>query len=120
MRLRATHPNHIWRYDFIYVRDAYGGKTRILNMIDEFSRKCLIIHFTGKIGSIQIIKYFTNAIIIHGNPEYIRSDNRPKFITKEPLSWLSSNGVKWPTLKQKAHLKIAFVKALTAPLGGTF
>ena len=40
MRLRATHPNHVWSYDFVFIRDAYGGKIRMLTLIDEFSRKC--------------------------------------------------------------------------------
>jgi hypothetical protein len=33
MRLRATHPNHVWSYDFVFIRDAYGGKIRMLTMI---------------------------------------------------------------------------------------
>ena len=36
MRLRATHPNHVWSYDFVFIRDAYGGKIRMLTMIDEY------------------------------------------------------------------------------------
>ena len=26
MRLRATYPHHVWSYDFVFIRDAYGGK----------------------------------------------------------------------------------------------
>ena len=35
MRLGATAPNHVWSYDFIFIRDAYGGKIRMLTLIDE-------------------------------------------------------------------------------------
>ena len=28
MRLRATHANHVWSYDFVCIIDAYGGKIR--------------------------------------------------------------------------------------------
>jgi transposase InsO family protein len=33
MRLRANYPNHVWSYDFVFIRDAYGGKIRMLTMI---------------------------------------------------------------------------------------
>ncbi|OIM97159.1 integrase [Polynucleobacter sp. QLW-P1DATA-2] len=94
MRLRATHPNHVWSYDFVFIRDAYGGKIRMLTMIDEFSRKCLTIHCARRIGSIQVIEQLANAMVLHGIPEYIRSDNGPEFIAKELRSWLSGIGVK--------------------------
>ncbi|WP_255534130.1 DDE-type integrase/transposase/recombinase, partial [Polynucleobacter sp. MWH-Berg-3C6] len=75
MRLRATHTNHVWSYDFVFIRDAYGGKIRMLTMIDEFSRKCLTIFCARRIGSIQVIEQLANAMITHGIPEHIRSDN---------------------------------------------
>lgn len=94
MRLRATHPNHVWSYDFVFIRDAYGGKIRMLTMIDEFSRRCLTIHCARRIGSIQVIEQLANAMVTHGIPEYIRSDNGPEFIAKDLRKWLSSIGVK--------------------------
>ena len=94
MRLRATHPNHVWSYDFVFIRDAYGGKIRMLTMIDEFTRKCLMIHCARRIGSVQVIEQLANAMITNGIPEYIRSDNGPEFIAKELRSWLSGVVVK--------------------------
>ena len=58
MRLRATAPNHVWSYDFVFIRDAYGGKIRMLTMIDEYTRKCLTIHCARRIGSVQVIVYY--------------------------------------------------------------
>ncbi len=60
---------------FVFIRDAYGGKIRMLTMIDEFSRRCLTIHCARRIGSIQVIEQLANAMVVHGIPEYIRSDN---------------------------------------------
>ena len=94
MRLRATHPNQVWSYDFVLIRDAYGRKIRILTLIDEFTRKCLTIYCARRIGSIQVIEQLANAMITHGIPEYIRSDNGPEFIAKELRKWLSGIGVK--------------------------
>ena len=94
MRLRATRPNHVWSYDFVLIRDAYGGKIRMLTLIDEFSRKCLTIHCARRIGSIQVIEQLANAMIDNGIPEYIRSDNGPEFIAQDLRKWLSGIRVK--------------------------
>ena len=83
MRLRATHPNHVWSYNFVLIRDAYGGKIRMLTLIDEYTRKCLTIFCARRIGSIQVIEQLANTMIANGIPEYIRSDNGPEFIAKE-------------------------------------
>jgi transposase InsO family protein len=94
MRLRATYPNHVWRYDFVHIGDAYGSKIRLLTLIDEFSRKCLTIHCARRIGSIQVIEQLANVMITHGIPELVRSDNGTEFIAKELRSWLSGIGIK--------------------------
>jgi hypothetical protein len=41
-----------------------------------------------------VIEQLANALITHGFPEYIRSDNGPEFITKDLRSWLSGIEVK--------------------------
>jgi hypothetical protein len=102
------------------MRDAYRGKIRILTMIDELRRKCLTIQCARRIGSIHAIEQLPNAMIANGITEYIRSDNGPEFIAKELRSCLSGIRVKTLLRLNRAALgKMAFVKALTAPLGAT-
>lgn len=61
--LSATHPNYVWSYDFVFIRDAYGGKIRILTLIDEFSRRCLTVHCARRIGSIRVIEQLANTMV---------------------------------------------------------
>ena len=60
----------------------------------EYTRKCLTIHYARSIGLLQVIEQNANTMMIHGIPEYIRSDNGPEFIAKDMRSWLSGIGVK--------------------------
>lgn len=69
MHLSVTHPNHVWSYDFVQIKDAYGGKIRMLTMIDEYTRKCLTIDCARRIGSVEMIEQLANAMITHGIPE---------------------------------------------------
>jgi len=83
LRLRPEYRNHVWSYDFVLVRDAYGNKIRMLTMIDEFSRICLNIHCSRRIGANEVIEPLANAMITHGIPSYIRSDNGPELIANK-------------------------------------
>lgn len=93
LRLRAEYPNHVWSYDFVFVRDAYGRKIRMLTMIDEFTRICLVIHCALRIGSKEVIEQLADAMVIHGIPKYIRSDNGPEFVAQVLRDWLKGIGV---------------------------
>lgn len=94
LRLRPEHRNHVWSYDFVLIRDAYGRKVRMLTMIDEFSRTCLTVHCARHIGANEVIEQLAHAMIEHGAPEYIRSDNGPEFVANRLRQWLGAIGVK--------------------------
>jgi putative transposase len=94
LRLRPEHRNHVWSYDFVLVRDAYGRKIRMLTMIDEFSRQCLVVHCARHIGADEVIEQLANAMVVHGIPEYVRSDNGPEFVANRLRAWLAHVGVK--------------------------
>lgn len=94
LRLRPERRNHVWSYDFVLIRDIYGSKIRMLTMIDEYSRVCLAVHCARRIGANEVIEQLANAMIVHGIPEHIRSDNGPEFIANRLRDWLAHIGVK--------------------------
>lgn len=89
LRLWPEHGNHIWSYNFVLIGDGYGRKIRMLTMIDEFSRTCLGIYCARHIGADEVIAQLANAMIAHGIPEYIRSDNGPEFVASRLRAWLA-------------------------------
>jgi putative transposase len=64
----------------------------MLNLIDEFTRKCLAIHSRRRLNSRNVIEVVANAMIEHGIPEHIRSDNGPEFVAKQLRKWLADIG----------------------------
>jgi hypothetical protein len=48
------------------VRDVYGKKIRMLTIIDEFTRTCLIVHCARHIGADEVIEQLASAMIVHG------------------------------------------------------
>ena len=74
---------------------THDGRTvRFLNLIDEYTRECLAIHVGRRSNSNQVIEVLADAMIEHGIPEYIRSDNGPEFVARELRKWLAQTGAK--------------------------
>jgi transposase InsO family protein len=94
VRLRPEHRNHVWAYDFVSAFTHDGRTVRLLNLIDECTRECLAIHVGRRINSSQVIEVLAEAMIEHGIPEYIRSDNGPELVVKDLRKWLAQTGAR--------------------------
>ena len=94
IRLRPARPNHVWSYDFVESRTHDGRKFRTLNMIDEFTRKCLAIRIDRKLDSTAVIDFLTDLFILQGVPGHVRSDNGPEFIATAVRNWIYAVGAK--------------------------
>jgi len=94
VRLRPTHRNHVWSYDFVTDRSHDGRATKMLTVIDEFSRHCLAIMVDRHIKGIDMLYCMADLFLMHGEPEHIHSDNGPEFTAKMVRDWLKDIGVK--------------------------
>jgi len=94
IRLRPTHKDHVWSYDFMIEHTSNGRAFKILNIIDEYTRESLAIRVERKIKSQDVLDELFNLFIFHGIPEHIRSDNGPEFTARAVRKWLSRLGVK--------------------------
>ena len=94
VRLRPTHPNHVWSYDFMSARTHDGRSVRILNLIDEYTRECLLIRAERRWSSAKVIGALADVMVWKGVPEHLRSDNGPEFVAKDLRKWLTETGAK--------------------------
>ena len=75
-------------------RTNNGRASRILSIIDEFTRECLRIKVNRNISSHNVIDELFSLFIFRGIPEHIRSDNGPEFTATAVTRCLSRLGVK--------------------------
>ena len=90
---KAEYPDHVWSYDFMEDRTVHGGKMRILNVLDEYTREYLWVRFERSMPAAKVVEVLEWLFIVRGTPEYIRSDNGPEFVAKAVKDWLSANKV---------------------------
>ncbi|MBL8805351.1 MAG: IS3 family transposase [Rhodospirillales bacterium] len=94
VRLRPEYPKHVWSYDFVSAQTHDGRSVRLLTLIDEYTRECLAIRVARRINSFGVIETFADAMLRHGIPAHIRSDNGPEMTAKVVRDWLAQIGSK--------------------------
>ncbi len=68
IRLRPEYKDHVWSYDFVMDRTANGRAFKILNIIDEYTRECLLMLVKRRITSQEVIDQLFELFILRGIP----------------------------------------------------
>ena len=116
IRLKPLYKNHVWSYDFVFDRTSDGKVIKMLNVLDEFSRECLSIYVDRKLTSIEVLYKLSELFIIHGAPDYIRSDNGSEFIAKELRRWLQRIGVKTVYIEPGSPWENGYIESFNGKL----
>jgi putative transposase len=108
--LQADRPNAIWSWDFVASRTEDGLALRVLNVVDEFTRRCLACRVDSCIGSRDLITELAGLFERHGRPGAIRSDNGREFIAANLRDWLTAQGVAQIFIEKGAPQQNAYVE----------
>ena len=65
----------------------------MLNLIDEFTRECLVIRIDRRLRSTAVINVLSDQFTLRGVPDHIRSDNGPEFVSRAILQWLATSDI---------------------------
>ncbi len=114
----ATHPNHVWTWDFVHDTTMRGGKLRMLTVVDEYTHQCRCIHVDRRINARKVRQIMARLIAEHGAPQHIRSDNGSEFIEKELRAWLASQKIKTIYIDPGSPWQNGFIESFNARLRG--
>ena len=70
-----------------------GRKFRILNVIDDYNRECLISEGSISFPAKRVIKQLEQLKEEIGLPTYIRTDNGPELTSNDYKEWCETNHV---------------------------
>jgi putative transposase len=94
IRLRPSYRDHVWSYDFMQDRTHNGTPFRILNIIDEYTRECLLMRVERHLTHEEVLDSLNWLFLVRGIPAHIRSDNGSEFTARRVRQWLARVGVK--------------------------
>jgi len=108
--LPALYPDHIWSFDFMTGHTVDGAAFRILNIVDEYTRRCVESYVARSIGARRVQHVLETLFAVGAKPKYLRSDNGREFIAEVLGVWLAVQGVKSAFVEKGSPQQNAFVE----------
>ena len=89
---------------------ADGRRIRTVNVIDAFTRECLVIEVDTSLPARRVIGVLDKLLWAFGLPESLRVDNGPEFISGATDAWTAKHGIKLDFIQpgkptQNAHVE---------------
>ena len=89
-----TRARQQWTMDFTQDSLASGRQFRTLNVIDTFTRECLVIEVDHSLPGARVVRVLQRLVEQHGQPEAIRIDNGSEFTSAVVDAWAYEHGIK--------------------------
>ena len=88
-------PNQRWSLDFVHDQLASGRRFRVLNIVDDVTRECLLAVADTSISGRRVVRELADLITWRGKPGMIVSDNGTELTSNAVLSWCGEAGIEW-------------------------
>lgn len=86
--------NQVWSMDFMHDQLEDGRSIRLFNVIDDFNREALGIEVDFSMPSERVIRCLEQIISWRGQPQVIRCDNGPEYVSAALQNWAHRKGIR--------------------------
>jgi putative transposase len=85
--------NQVLSIDFMHDQLTDGRSVRVLNVCDDFNREGLIAAIDFSMPAKRLTRELDQLFEWRGQPQVIRSDNGPEFISEHYRKWAKKRGI---------------------------
>jgi putative transposase len=113
-----SRPDQGWAMDFLseMIIGENRQSVRLINIMDEYSRKDLWVEAHQSCPTDQLIKVLDQLLTTRNCPEYIRCDNGPEFISGKLKDWAEKSGIELRFIQPGKPTQNAFIERLNGTL----
>ncbi|NTZ42951.1 IS3 family transposase [Altererythrobacter sp. SALINAS58] len=104
-------PNQRWSLDFVHDQMASGRRFRVLNVVDDVTRECLVAVPDTSISGRRVVRELTELIARRGKPGMIVSDNGTELTSNAVLAWCGEIGVEWHYIAPGRPMQNGYVES---------
>ena len=109
-------PNQRWSLDFLSDAFANGRRFRILAMVDDFTRECLVLVPDTSLPGLRVVRELDSLIASRGRPAMCVSDNGTELTGMAILRWSQETRVEWHYIAPGKPQQNAFIESFNARL----
>ena len=91
-----------------------GRRLKILNIIDEYTKECLLTVTGRSIRSEDVYRHLIRLFAKHGSPKFIRSDNGPEFVAKSLKRKIANSGTQVIYIEPGSPWQNGFVESFNS------
>lgn len=108
--------NARWSMDFVHDSTARGQKIRMLNILDDCTRRCLRIEVDTSLSGERVTRALDQLIELNGKPEALLMDNGPEFTGRKLDEWAHRNNVRLQFIEPGKPTQNGFVESFNGTL----
>ena len=109
-------PNQRWSMDFLSDAMVDGRRFRILAVVDDFTRECLVLIADTSLPGLRVARELDALIAIRDRPAMIVSDNGTELTSMAMLRWSQDRQVKWHYIAPGKPTQNAFIESFNGRL----
>ena len=109
-------PNQRWSMDFLSDAMVDGRRFRILAVVDDFTRECLVLIADTSLPGLRVARELDALIAIRDRPAMIVSDNGTELTSMAMLRWSQDRQVEWHYIAPGKPTQNAFIESFNGRL----
>jgi putative transposase len=106
--------NQRWSLDFVAAALNWGRRSRVLAIVDDFTREALSLVVDTSIGGARVVRELGALIARRGKPALIVSDNGTELTSRAVLDWSNRTGIAWHSVAPGKPTQNAYVESFNA------
>jgi len=108
--------NQVWSLDFVSDALSDGRRFRILGVMDQCSRECLLAAADSSLPGLRVVRELDALVKRRGKPKVIVSDNGPELTSRAVLIWAAEHGIDWHYITPGKPQQNGFTESLNGKL----
>lgn len=109
----------VWSLDFMSDTLACGRRFRVLAVMDQCSRECLLAIADTSMPGLRLVRELEMLVQVHGRPKAIVSDNGPELISSAVLAWTGKD-LDWHYIQPGKPQQNGFTESLNGKIRDEF
>ena len=113
----AARPNQCWSMDFVSDKLADGRAFRILTVVDQFTRECVVLEADRSMTGTKVAQALADRKEERGSlPESITVDNGSEFCSRALEAWAMTNEVQLCFIRPGRPVENGFIESFNGRL----
>ena len=112
----ATAPNQRWSMDFVSDRLADGRWFRVLTVVDQFTRECLLLLADSALSGEKVAAALEGVVGERGAPKSITVDNGSEFTSRAMEAWTYRHGIHLDFIRPGKPVENGFIESFNGRL----